>query len=182
MKISSAFVYKNIDLHKEKNEFYALWTGFYCETFIQNCSTRKCKMRSKLHVLINRNKPAASRLIKKFEETDSVCNRPCHRDSPVSTYETLETVATAFVEEPSLSYHRATQQFGILIYDGVLRAKRVLKLRLYAIRLVHELRPTDPGARIFIFFLFTSVASYNVLLIVPSPFSTQRNFRMKYTF
>ncbi len=69
-----------------------------------------------------------------------------HRNPLVMTPATLETVATAFINTPSLSIRRA-QQLDVL-YSSLQRVTHILKLIPYKVSVIHELKPGDPAERV----------------------------------
>ncbi len=72
------------------------------------------------------NKSTILRIMKRFEEMDSVNKLVYHRSSPILMPAILETVATAFVDTPSLSIRRIQQQFGVS-YGSLQRVAHILK-------------------------------------------------------
>jgi hypothetical protein len=93
------------------------------------------------------NKTTIYRIITKFEETGSVCDRKQNRRRTVLNDDTLQHVRLSLLRSTSKSLRKLSQQRNTSV-GSAYKAVPLLHLRAYRINATHDLRPTDHAARL----------------------------------
>jgi hypothetical protein len=84
------------------------------------------------------NRKTICRIITKFEETGSVCDRKHNRRRTVLNDDTLEDVRLSLLQPPSKSLQQLSQQKNVSL-GSAHQAVHLLHLRAYRIHVMHEL-------------------------------------------
>jgi hypothetical protein len=93
------------------------------------------------------NKTTVHRLVKKFRETESVCNKKHVRRQTVLTNDAVRVVHETLIRSPRKSLRRLPQECGTS-KTSCHRATKQLQLLPYRFQSVHQLPERDKGARI----------------------------------
>jgi hypothetical protein len=85
------------------------------------------------------------RIVTKFEEVVSLCDRKNNHLLTVLNNDTLEDVRLSLLQSPSKSLRKLSQQMNMSL-GSAHKAVHLLHLRTYRIHAMHELQPTDHAA------------------------------------
>ena len=121
---------------------------FICSTFMKQHSWRRCrrKFRRRYPDAPVPDRTTICRLFKKFNETGSVANKKPRVNKRVLTEEKLDEIAFRLEISPRKSLRRLAQEVGVS-KTSVQHATKLLKLKPYKTRVVHQLLPTDDAGR-----------------------------------
>jgi transposase len=126
---------------------------FILENYFKSCHTnnpnkecRKLFMREfgKKEVP---SKRTVQTIISKFRQTGSVCDKKRVRKSSVLTAEKMKQIEQSFVQTPRKSLTRRSSQLGIS-YGSCQKAAKKLKMFPYKVKVVQELKESDPAKRL----------------------------------
>ena len=118
---------------------------FICNTFMKKSSWRKCRRQFPDSPVPD--KTTIYRLVKKFNDTGSVQNKKPQVNKRVLTEEKLDEIGFRLEQSPQKSLRRLAQQVGVS-KSSVQLATKLLKLKPYKTRIVHQLMLPDNAARI----------------------------------
>jgi hypothetical protein len=92
------------------------------------------------------NKTMVNHLIRKFHKTGSVLNHKCNCRYAVLSNSTLEDMRLSFLQLPSKSLRKLAQMKNMFL-GSAHKGTKWLKLQVYHVHVMHELRPTDHAAK-----------------------------------